>query len=297
MKVLVLGGEGMLGHKMFQTLLSSFPDTACTIRGSLIEPFYKAVDVFRLGRVIDGFNAMDLARTEEVLSGLAPEVIVNCIGIVKQRDEARAPVPSITLNSLLPHVLAELASKWEGRLVHVSTDCVFSGRKGSYTEDDPTDADDLYGKTKALGEVRSGNALTLRTSIIGRELSQFQSLLEWFLSQRGRKVQGYRKVVYSGVTTNYLAEVVARLIRERADLNGLYQVASAPISKFDLLRLLQRKFDVNADIVPNDEEISDRSMIGRKFVDATGYACPPWEDLVSQLADDATPYARWRTAV
>jgi dTDP-4-dehydrorhamnose reductase len=294
-KALVLGGEGMLGHKMFQTLRACYPDTGCTIFGSLEEPLYRRIDLLQSGAILQRVNAMNLPLLGQTLADVHPDFIINCIGIVKQREEAKSAIPSITLNSLLPHKLAEWARAWGGRVIHFSTDCIFNGAKGGYTEEDSSDAEDLYGKSKYLGEVAVENALTLRTSIIGREISQFKSLLEWFLAQRGKTIKGFTKVIYSGVTTNYISELVGRLILEHPTLNGLYQVTSPPISKHDLLCHLRDAYRLDAEILPYDGEISDRSMIGEKFVRATGYRYPTWPELIAQLANDPTPYEKWRS--
>jgi dTDP-4-dehydrorhamnose reductase len=237
---------------------------------------------------------MDFQALGSLLRERKPEFIVNCIGIVKQREAAKAAIPSITLNALLPHKLAEFAADWGGRVIHFSTDCVFNGRRGNYTEEDPSDAEDLYGKSKYLGEVSGSNALTLRTSIIGRELAQFQSLLEWFLAQKGKTVRGFRRVLYSGVTTNYIAQLVGNLIADHPSLSGLYQVTAPPISKHDLLCRLKEAYRMDVEIVPDEKEVSDRSMVGEKFVRATGYRLPEWDDLVARLANDPTPYDTWR---
>ena len=294
MKILVLGGDGMLGHKMFQTLSARYPDTCCSVRGSIEEPFYRRIDLFRREKILEKVDAMDLPALGRTLREVRPAYIVNCVGVIKQREEAKAAVPSITLNALLPHKLAEFAEEWDGKVIHFSTDCVFSGKRGGYTEDDPSDAEDLYGKSKYLGEATAGNAITLRTSIIGRELSHFRSLLEWFLAQKGKTIRGFRRVIYSGVTTNYLARRVGDLIWDHPHLSGLYQVTSAPISKHDLLCLLRDAFRLDVKIVPDEQEVSDRSMVGDRFMKATGYVCPPWPDLASDLADDPTPYGKWR---
>ncbi len=294
MKVLVLGGEGMLGHKMFQTLLERFPDTACTVRGSLADPFYTKIGLFRAGRVIDRVDAADFPSLARTLRDAAPDVIVNCVGIVKQREEAAAAIPSITLNALLPHALAELSREWGGRLIHFSTDCVFSGRRGGYVEGDPSDAEDLYGRTKYLGEVAAENALTLRTSIIGRELGHFRSLLEWFLAQRGKSVHGFTRVIWSGVTTILLARLVGDLIADHAGLSGLYQVASRPVSKHDLLCMIRDAFRIDVEVVADPRDASDRSLSAEKFLAATGCRLPDWPDPVAELAQDPTPYQTWR---
>jgi dTDP-4-dehydrorhamnose reductase len=170
---------------------------------------------------------------------------------------------------------------------------VFSGRKGGYREDDQSDADDLYGKSKFLGEVSGENALTLRTSIIGRELIEHRSLLDWFLGQGDKTVWGFTRVIYSGVTTNYLARLVGQLIESHPTLCGLYQVVSAPISKHDLLCLIKETYGLNITIVPDATEVSDRSMVGEKFLRATGIETPPWPELVRELHEDPTPYREW----
>jgi dTDP-4-dehydrorhamnose reductase len=292
--LLVLGSEGMLGHKMFQTLSSHYPGTKCTIFGSLTDPFYQTIPLFTKRNTIEKVDAMDLQALRQTLEKEKPDFIINCIGIVKQRDEGKMAIPSITINSLLPHLLAEWALGWGGRLIHFSTDCVFSGRKGHYTENDPSDAEDLYGKSKYLGEVAIDNALTLRTSIIGRELTHFKSLLEWFLAQKGKKVKGFRHVIYSGVTTNYISELVGKIIAEHPELSGLYQVTAPAITKHDLLCLLRDAYNLDIEIVPEDGEISDRSMIGKRFLKVTGYKEPTWDYLISQLTNDKTPYDNWR---
>jgi len=237
---------------------------------------------------------MDLPALRQTLEKEKPSYMINCIGIVKQRDESKAAIPSITINSLLPHLLAEWGLGWSGRLIHFSTDCVFSGKKGNYSEDDPSDAEDLYGKSKFLGEVSEApNALTLRTSIIGRELSQFKSFLEWFLAQKSKQAKGFRKVIYSGVTTNYIAELVGKIISDHPRLSGLYQVTAPAITKYDLLTRIRDAYKLDIKIVPEDSEISDRSMNGQYFCQATGYKEPSWDDLIAQLAGDKTPYGEW----
>jgi dTDP-4-dehydrorhamnose reductase len=287
MSVLILGGMGMLGHKIAQRI----PGALVTTRESWPEPF-------EAGRVLTRVDAADWLSLAQLLRERRPRVIVNCVGVIKQRAEAKSPIPSITLNALLPHRLAELCASWGGRLIHFSTDCVFSGERGRYSESDESDAHDLYGRTKYLGEVSvAPNALTLRTSIIGRELTHFQSLLEWLLSQNNKKIKGYTRALYSGVTTNYLAGLVSDLILEFPDLCGLHQVTAQTISKFDLLCLLRDAYNLDMEITADDSFFCDRSMIGKKFEQATGYVTPSWPVLVAQLAQDPTPYSEWRKNV
>lgn len=294
MRILVLGGTGMLGHKMFQVLKERFPDTFCAIRNSKRDERLTKISLLQSENVIDGVNAEDFASLQKMLVERRPEWIVNCVGIVKQRAEAKAALPSVALNALLPHWLADRCLAWGGRLIHISTDCVFSGKVGGYTEDSPSDAEDLYGRTKYLGEVAAENAITLRTSIIGRELFHRESLLEWLLSQEKKRVMGFRRAFYSGVTTNHLAEVVGDIIQLHPRLSGLYQVTSQTISKRDLLCLLRDAYRLEVEIAPDDAFHCDRSMLGDRFRRATGYVCPPWPKLVAQLASDPTPYQHWR---
>lgn len=294
MEVLILGGAGMLGHKLFQHLRNQYPETHCTIRGSIQDPLLRNVELFHSGGVIENCDAADFCALESLLREYRPKVVINCIGIVKQRPEAKEAVASITVNSLLPHKLAEFCQRWGGRLIHFSTDCVFSGERGEYREEDLPDAQDLYGQTKALGEVTTGRALTLRTSIIGRELTHSESLLEWFLLQEHKRVSGYTRALYSGVTTNHMATVVTNLIENHPGLAGLYQVTSQKISKFDLLCLIRGGYKLDVKITPNPDLFCDRSMKGDKFAKATGYGCPSWPELIAELANDDTPYKEWK---
>jgi dTDP-4-dehydrorhamnose reductase len=293
MRIVVIGGAGMLGHKMFQILRERFPDTVCITREDVRKPPFDRVELLQGDDVIRGVDVMDFDRLQGTLKELRPDFIVNCVGIVKQRQEAQMAIPSITINSLLPHKLAAFAGAWGGRVIHPSTDCVFDGKRGGYTEADDSSAEDLYGKSKFLGEVQCDNGLTLRTSIIGRELVEHRSLLDWFLKQQGKTVRGFRRVIYSGVTTNQLAEVVTMIIQKFPGLHGLFQVVSEPISKYELICMIRDAYKLEINIVPEDGEVSDRSMKGDKFREATGYVSPPWMELVERLAKDPTPYARW----
>lgn len=295
-RVVILGGTGMLGHKLFQRLRERFPGTLCTTQRNVRQAPFDRVDFLQGDDVVCGIDAMDFESLRRFLAEREPDYVVNCVGIIKQRKETNNPIQSITINSLLPHKLAALVAEWGGRVIHFSTDCVFSGKRGGYTEQDGSDADDLYGKSKFLGEVATDNALTLRTSIIGRELVEHKSLLDWFLSQNHQTIRGFERVIYSGVTTGQMAEVVTDLIRKEPPLSGLYQVVSAPISKYDLLCLLREHYRLDIQIVPDQTEVCDRSMVGDKFREATGYVSPPWEVLVKNLVDDPTPYDRWLTA-
>lgn len=283
----------MLGHKVFQILRERFPGTICTTREDVKMPPFDRVELLQGDDVIPGVDVMNFDQLHGTLKDLRPDYIVNCVGIVKQRAEAQMAIPSIAINSLLPHKLAAFAAAWGGRVIHPSTDCVFDGRRGGYTEADDSNAEDLYGKSKFLGELHCDNGLTLRTSIIGRELVGHASLLDWLLLQEGKTVRGFRRVIYSGVTTNQFAEVAAMVIEKFPRLHGLYQLVSEPISKHDLLGLIREAYQLEVSIVADDREVSDRSMKGDRFREATGYVSPAWPELVARLARDPTPYPAW----
>jgi dTDP-4-dehydrorhamnose reductase len=291
MKLLILGGRGMLGHKLWQRCRDRF-DCWATVRGDGVPAAQQ--QTFPPDRTIPRVDAADPASVERALDAVRPDVIVNAIGIVKQLAAAADPVVSIGINALFPHQLARFAAARGARLVHISTDCVFSGRAGAYTEDDPADADDLYGRSKRLGEVTGPGALTIRTSIVGRELSGAHGLVEWFLSQRGGRVEGFTRAWFSGLTTAALAEVLARVIERHADLTGLYHVAADRIDKHALLRLIDDAFGTGVSITPDDEVVIDRSLNAARFRAATGWTPPSWPDMVTALAADPTPYDQWR---
>ena len=293
-RVMILGGAGMLGHKLVQELGERFTGVVCTVREPADDPWLARVPILQGDHVVTGVDAMDWERLAGVVREQRPDVLVNCVGVIKQRPGARDAIASLTLNALLPHRLAELVAGWGGRLIHFSTDCVFSGRDGMYTEESETDATDLYGRSKQLGEVRADNALVIRSSIIGRELKHFASLVEWFLAQEGGSVGGYTRVVYSGVTTRFMARLVGDFIAHHGDLHGLWQLASAPIAKHDLLLLLRDAYGLDVAIAPDDDAVLDRSLDGSRLAEAAGVTVPSWPELVADLAADPTPYAQWR---
>lgn len=279
----------MLGHKMFQTLSRRVPETWCTIRGRRDDPAYAGIPHLKTASVLEEFDVMDLARLETRVAEHRFDVVVNCAGVVKQRSEATAAVPSITMNSLMPHRLAQAVAQWSGRVIHFSTDCVFSGRRGNYWEDDESDALDLYGRSKFLGEIAGENALTLRTSIIGRELHHHRSLLDWFLSQRGT-IRGFARHWWSGVTSNHLCDLVGDIIERHPDLNGVYQVSSGRISKYDLLCKARQAYGLDIQIVRDEEQFLDRSLRGERLGARIGYVPPSWDAMFDQLLADPTEY-------
>ncbi|MCJ7610348.1 SDR family oxidoreductase, partial [Candidatus Bathyarchaeota archaeon] len=223
-----------------------------------------------------------------------PAAVINCVGVVKQLPAAKDALLSIAINALFPHQLAQLCRAAGSRLIHISTDCVFSGCKGNYSESDVADAEDLYGRTKLLGEVTHDGCLTLRTSMIGRELGAPHGLVEWFLSQKGKAIHGYRCAIFSGFTTIALAEIIAQITTDHPDMQGVWHVASEPTSKFDLLSLLKEKYALNIQIEPDDTVATDRSLNADRFARATGFVPPSWADMIEQMCQDATQYSQIR---
>ena len=289
MRVLILGGDGMLGHQVFRHFRERH-DVRVTLR--LDRETYAAYGLFEKGTAYDGIDVRQTEALLQVIEDFRPEAVVNAVGIVKQRSEAKEVIPSLEINSLLPHRLALVCRTVGARLVHLSTDCVFSGRKGNYCETDFPDADDLYGRTKFLGEVSESHCLTLRTSMIGPELSRKTGLLEWFLAQRGQTVKGFTKAIFSGFPTSELARIVERVLVEVPTVHGVYHVAAQPISKYDLLTLIRDRLRVPITIERDSTFECDRSLDASRFHRDTGYSPPPWDvmtnDMASHMAERCT---------
>ncbi|HSH88938.1 MAG TPA: SDR family oxidoreductase [Ramlibacter sp.] len=293
-RVLVLGGSGMLGHKVLQALdarPAQFEVFGTFRAEEAAQLCRRAVPGLAPARCLAGVDAIDIQSVERAVDTSRPQAIVNCIGVVKQSGAIDDAVPTIRLNALLPHQLAALCAGRGIRLIQLSTDCVFSGRRGAYNESDIPDPVDFYGHSKLLGEVDAVNCLTLRTSIIGWELEHHRSLLGWFATQRGRRIKGFRRAVFSGLPTSVLAGLLGELIASHPALEGLYHVASQPISKFELLSQLQSSLGWrDIDIQPDDELDCDRSLDGRRFAQATGWTAPPWSMMIPGLAAERAAY-------
>jgi dTDP-4-dehydrorhamnose reductase len=280
MRILILGGDGMLGHQVFKSL-SSRHDVRVTLRQSLSA--YKDFNLFNAENAYEGIEVGSMDRLIDVLGEFQPEAVVNAVGIVKQRSTAKESIPSLEINSLFPHRLSGLCRALSIRMVHMSTDCVFSGSRGNYQETDGSDAEDLYGRTKYLGEVYDSHCVTLRTSVIGRELSRSQGLLEWFLSQRG-SVQGFKNALFNGFTTLELSRIIEKILMEYPEKGGLYHVSSDPISKFDLLTLIKRKMGLRIEIIPTEEPRLDRSLDSTRFRKNLNYTPRTWEEMIGELS-------------
>jgi dTDP-4-dehydrorhamnose reductase len=283
MRVLILGGDGMLGHRALIELAKDH-QVVVTLRQD--SQNYSSYSLFSFENAIFGVDARDLMRLVEVIGGYEPDVVINAIGMVKQRQASVDVIQTLEINALLPHRLAAICRAARARLIHISTDCVFSGLRGSYSEDDVPEASDLYGRSKLLGEVTGPGCITLRTSIIGLELKRRKSLIEWYLAARG-PIPGYTRAIYSGLTTIELARVIRLLIERFRDCEGLYHVVAEPISKYEILRQLTGilgRTDVS--VVPEDSFVCDRSMRGERFEKATGYRAPSWDQLLRELGEE-----------
>jgi dTDP-4-dehydrorhamnose reductase len=281
-KLLVLGITGMLGQTLFRVLgkYDQFEVIGTARDMPRLKPSVAAE-----GRVITGVTVENFDTIVSAVADTQPDVLINCIGVIKQLSTASDPLKVIPINALFPHRLAELCRATRTRLIHFSTDCVFSGKRGSYTEKDVPDATDLYGQTKFLGEVSAPHALTIRTSIIGHELNSAVSLIDWFLSQPG-PVKGYASAIYSGLPTAEMARILAEFVFPNPALNGVYHVSSRPISKLELLRFVAEQYGKTTEIIPDSTFVIDRSLDSTRFIKATGYQVPHWNELVKSMHRD-----------
>jgi dTDP-4-dehydrorhamnose reductase len=279
MRILILGGDGMLGHQLLRHF-SAHHDTRVTLRQAL--EHYSRYGLFKSDNAYGAIDARSTDSLRKVLADFRPEAVINAIGLVKQRPVAQEAIPNIEINALLPHKVALLCMEVGARLVHMSTDCVFSGSRGCYREADRPDSDDLYGLSKLLGEVHAPHCITLRTSLIGPELSRKTGLLEWFLAQKGT-VHGYRRTIFSGFTTIELSRIIEKILLQFPEGGGLYHVSSAPISKLDLLSLIKEKLNLPLQIIPDDRAHCDRSLDSTRFRADFGYEPPSWDTMLEEL--------------
>jgi dTDP-4-dehydrorhamnose reductase len=280
MRILILGGDGMLGHRLLQDL-SRTHDVRVTLRQER-----SAYRSFKLFTDTNSYTGVDVRVTDRLMSVFAdfhPDAVINAVGVVKQRSDGLDPIPNLEINALLPHRLAAICKAIKAHLIHISTDCVFSGKSGNYKETDQPDPIDVYGHSKLLGEVIVSGCITLRTSIIGLELSRKTSLLEWFLAQSGQ-AHGYKNAIFSGFTTIEMSRVVERLMVNFPRSAGIYHVSSNPISKFDLLELIRVKFGVAIELIPDQSFHCDRSLDSTRFREEFQYTPPSWEFMVEELA-------------
>lgn len=277
----------MLGHKLVQ-ILSEENDVWTTLSSGLEK--YEKFSIFKSGKTFENINVEEPKSYYRIIRDLEPDVIINAIGIIKQLPDSKNVIKTLTVNSIFPHQIAEIANEIDCRLITFSTDCVFDGKNGNYKETDISNAYDVYGKSKNLGEVIQDGSLTLRMSIIGRELLTQKSLIEWFLSNHGNKVKGYTNAIYSGFPTIILAQIIENIIKNFRDLSGLYHISSEPISKFDLLQLVKEKYKIEVEIELFADFQIDRSLNSDKFRNETGFEPISWDKMIEIMANDKTEY-------
>jgi dTDP-4-dehydrorhamnose reductase len=283
MRVLVIGATGMLGYSLFKNLSESEKlDVFGTVRSLTgVESYFKGFD----DKIFTGIEIETLEPLGKVMSEIQPEIVINCIGLIKQNNIAKRHTDTININSLLPHKLAALCDIYKSKLVHFSTDCVFDGTKGLYCELDRATALDLYGSSKRLGEVDYGKHLTLRTSIIGHELKSDISLVDWFLMQE-TEINGYKKAVFSGLPTCSVASIICENLHKLLDISGLYHLSADPINKYDLLKLISYVYQKDIKINLDDKFVIDRSLDSSKLKEIINLKVDKWPELVSAMYSD-----------
>lgn len=278
--MLVLGATGMLGNAVLRVFAQS-PDFE--IVGSARSNIgLRHLPECIAQRVVCGVDIENIDNVTGLFAKVKPDIVINCIGLVKQLAEAYEPLAAIPINALLPHRLAQLCAVAGARLIHISTDCVFAGTRGLYTETDTADATDLYGRSKYMGEVDYPHAITLRTSIIGHELDGKRNLIGWFLAQEGN-VKGFRRAIFSGLPTVEMGRIIRDFVIPHPELHGVYHVSAEPINKFDLLTLVAQTYGKSIEIVPDEQLVIDRSLNSERFQSATGYVAPKWPELIKLM--------------
>jgi dTDP-4-dehydrorhamnose reductase len=288
MKVCVLGAGGLLGHMLIR-VLSESNDVFGTTREkpNISSPL---ANFLSLEKWIGGVDASVPHSIEKIFDTDQFDVAINCIGLIKQRDSIVSDSETMLINGEFPHHLAQIANSHDTQVIHISTDCVFSGTKGSYLESDTPDPVDVYGKSKLLGELIDSNNLTLRTSHIGRELTVKKSFVEWLVSQRGGHVNGYSHAIYSGLTTQALARTISKLLLGNSHLTSLFHVSSQPISKLEIINKLNELLDLQLTVTPDASVQINRSLNSEKFQNATSISPQTWDEMLSDLCQDQKTY-------
>lgn len=286
-KLLILGANGMLGGSLHRYFTKNTDNTVIgTVRSELAS---KQLADIGFENVINGIDVNDYKVLEKTIYELNPDYVFNCIGLIKQLSQSKLPVSAIEINSLLPHKIAEICTKYNSRLIHFSTDCVFTGDVGGYTESSLPDATDIYGRSKLLGEVGYDNHLTLRTSIIGHELNSNVSLVDWFLSQDD-SVKGFSKAIFSGLPTYYIAEILDKYVIGNLKLSGIYHLSAEPIDKHSLLLLIKDKYEIELDIIESPEFVIDRSLNSDNLRELVNFQPLPWPDLIEKMNHEFNQY-------
>jgi dTDP-4-dehydrorhamnose reductase len=278
-RILILGASGMLGNAVYRVFAA---DKSLSVTGTARASVMAKLGGGLSSQIITGIDVESSDSLVNLFTLVKPDVVINCVGLVKQVDQGNDVLSAIPINSLLPHRLAKLCALISARLIHVSTDCVFSGARGGYLEADVPDAQDVYGRSKLLGEVDYPNAITLRTSIIGHELRSGRGLVDWFLAQEG-EINGFKRAFFSGLPTVELAQVIKDHVIPNPSLHGVFHVSAEAISKFDLLTLVAETYGKSIQINPNESFVIDRTLDSTRFREATGYRAPNWPELIQRM--------------
>jgi dTDP-4-dehydrorhamnose reductase len=293
MKILILGGSGMIGHRMWATLAKTHQVYATLRRGNL--GALEKIPGISADHCFFGVDAYDSASLIPVLEKVQPQIVLNCIGIVKQLKDSNDAIKSISLNALFPQQLTKICAQYGARMIQFSSDCVFDGNKGHYVEGSIPDATDIYGRTKTLGEIGDqSHVVTLRTSSIGREVFPHGGLLEWFLSNQDKKVTGYKKAIYSGFPTHRLAMILSEYLFPHPELSGILHIASLPIDKLTLLQMIKSHFNLNIEIGEDSKVEIDRSLDCTHFSKASQFQPPAWSEMMKDLEVDFEIYSQLR---
>lgn len=264
-----MGASGMLGHVLYSELKKSHKVWG-TVRSKKWHP-----------DLLEGYDVDDLAKVEKLINDIKPDFVINCIGIIKQLKASKDKIISLEVNSLWPHRLAEICERHNTKMIHFSTDCVFSGNKGNYQEGDLADARDTYGLSKFMGEVDYPHTLTLRTSIIGHELNSQVSLVDWFMSQSG-ECKGFTHAIYSGFPTVVVARFLNDVIFKKF-ISGVYHFSSESINKYELLKLVADVYGKKINIVPSDEIKIDRSLNSDRLRSELNWKPESWPSMVKSM--------------
>lgn len=285
MRIFIFGANGMIGHKVYQELKLLFPDTWAIMKTDFIN--IEKFNIYNKQKIICNFDARNFINLENLLDSYKPDIIINAIGLTIRRGVYDSVFNSILINSSFPNFLNEWVNKTnKSKLIHFSTDCVFKGDIGNYLDNSTPDSNDLYGRTKALGEVIGPNTLTIRGSFIGLEIFNHTELLDWVISQNGNTIKGYSKVIYSGITTIRIARIIAFIIVNKIKINGIYNVSSIPISKYELIKLFQTSFNLNINVIKDEGYSSNKNLNSQNFYNLLGMNIPNWSDLILELKND-----------
>lgn len=290
MKILILGVSGLIGHKLLQEL-SVDHEVFGTLHKTKAQ--YNNLALFADSTIIEGIDVLKFEKLTEILQVIDPDVLLNCVGITKRKITQNNTLEVIETNAVFPHKLAYWAKNNNKRVIHFSTDCVFNGKEGDYSEESLTTAEDLYGRTKALGEIRYDHTLTIRSSFIGQELFDRTELLDWVLAQDGKQIKGFKNALYSGVSINFMAKTVNDIIINHTKLNSLYQLApDVPISKYDLICSVKKAFGLDIDVTLETDYVHRPTLNAAKLKNEIGIKVPSWEEMMEELANNKNFYKR-----